>query len=133
MFTEHLQMLCVGHNHSCPTAVVLQLSHMTLCFSDVMRRHHSAQTAFREKCKAQIRRQLHIGESDIRLQRHGRQIHKLASVHLLVSKETTDKELEQMLDRDRLAVFVSHVSTDDITAASVMSSAANLSMWPPRR
>lgn len=50
--------------HSCPPAVVLQLSHMTLCFTDIMRRHHAAQTAFREKCKAQIRRQLHIGESE---------------------------------------------------------------------
>lgn len=36
---------------------------MTLCFTDIMRCHHAAQTAFREKCKAQIRRQLHIGES----------------------------------------------------------------------
>lgn len=37
---------------------------MTLCFTDIMRRHHAAQTAFREKCKAQIRRQLDIGELD---------------------------------------------------------------------
>uniref|UniRef100_H3BWJ2 t-SNARE coiled-coil homology domain-containing protein n=1 Tax=Tetraodon nigroviridis TaxID=99883 RepID=H3BWJ2_TETNG len=66
-----------------------QLSHMTLCFTDIMRRHHAAQTAFRDKCKAQIRRQLHV-----------------------VNKETTDEELEQMLDRGCLAVFVSHVRTD---------------------
>lgn len=45
-------------------AVILQLSHMTLCFTDIMRRHHATQTAFREKCKSQIRRQLHIGEFD---------------------------------------------------------------------
>lgn len=37
---------------------------MTLCFTDIMKRHHATQTAFREKCKAQIRRQLHIGELD---------------------------------------------------------------------
>lgn len=37
---------------------------MTLCFTDIMRRYHAAQTAFRQKCRAQIRRQLHIGESD---------------------------------------------------------------------
>lgn len=38
---------------------------MTLCFTDVMRRYYAAQTSFRHNCKAQIRRQLHIGESDI--------------------------------------------------------------------
>lgn len=43
-------------------ALVLQLGHMTLRFSDIMKRHHATQTAFREKCKAQIGRQLHIGE-----------------------------------------------------------------------
>lgn len=43
-------------------ALVLQLGHLTLCFADIMKRHHAAQTAFREKCKAQVRRQLHIGE-----------------------------------------------------------------------
>lgn len=63
--SQNFLSLCrCSHLHSCPTAVVLQLSHMTLCFSDIMRRHHAAQTAFRQKCKAQIRRQLQIGESD---------------------------------------------------------------------
>ncbi|XP_011618412.1 syntaxin-3-like [Takifugu rubripes] len=71
-----------------------QLGHMTLCFTDIMKRHHATQTAFREKCKAQIRRQLHI-----------------------VNEETTDEELEQMLDRDRLAVFMSHMSSSFSTEA----------------
>lgn len=35
-----------------------------------------------------------------------------------MNEELTDKELEQMLDHDRLAVFMSHVSTDDVTAAA---------------
>lgn len=50
-----------------------------------------------------------------------------------MNKETTDEELEQMLDRNRLAVFVSHVGIDEITAVAVMSSAAHLSLWPSHR
>lgn len=44
----------------CPSP--LQLAHLTRCFTDVMRRHHAAQMGFREKIKAQIQRQLKIGE-----------------------------------------------------------------------
>lgn len=40
-----------------------------------------------------------------------------------MNKETTDEELEQMLDRDRLAVFMSHVSPEDVAAAAVRSAA----------
>lgn len=48
---------------------------------------------------------------------------KLTCVHLPVDKETTEEELDQMLDADSLAVFVSHVGADDITSEAVMSSA----------
>lgn len=43
-----------------------------------------------------------------------------------MNKETTDEELEQMLDRDRLAVFMSHVSSEDaaVAAAAAVTSAA---------
>lgn len=40
-----------------------QVCHLTRWFADIMRRHHAAQVAFREKCKAHIQRQLEIGES----------------------------------------------------------------------
>lgn len=36
-----------------------------------------------------------------------------------MNRETTDQELEQMLDRDRLAVFMSHVSAEDVAVATV--------------
>lgn len=36
-----------------------------------------------------------------------------------MNKETTDQELEQMLDRDRLAVFISHVSSEDVQRRGV--------------
>ncbi|TMS13061.1 Syntaxin-3 [Larimichthys crocea] len=52
-----------------------------------MRGYHKAQISFREKCKAQIQRQLEI-----------------------VDKVTTDEELEEMLHRDNLAIFISDVS-----------------------
>lgn len=39
-----------------------QHSHLTRWFAEVMRSHHEAQISFREKCKAQIQRQLEIGE-----------------------------------------------------------------------
>lgn len=41
-------------------------------------------------------------------------------VLVLVDRETTDEELEQMLDRDRLAIFMSHVSTDEATPPAVL-------------
>lgn len=40
-----------------------QHSHLTRWFAEVMRGYHKAQVSFREKCKAQIQRQLEIGES----------------------------------------------------------------------
>ncbi|AWP15070.1 putative syntaxin-2-like isoform 2 [Scophthalmus maximus] len=48
-----------------------QHSHLTRWFAEVMRSYHNAQISFREKCKAQIQRQLEI-----------------------VDKSTTDEELE---------------------------------------
>lgn len=116
--------------HSRPPALAPQLSHMTLCFTDIIRRHHAAQTAFRQRSKALIGRQLHIGESGA--QDEGRHIRTRLSVHLLVDKEATDEELEQLLDRQSLSVFLSHVGSDDITAAAVMSWAANRSPRPPQ-
>ncbi|KAI3362047.1 hypothetical protein L3Q82_012389 [Scortum barcoo] len=61
-----------------------QHSHLTRWFAEVMRGHHKAQISFREKCKAQIQRQLEI-----------------------VDKVTTDQELEEMLHRDNLSIFIS--------------------------
>lgn len=66
-----------------------QLSHLTRWFSEVMRSFHKAQVSFREKCKAQIQRQLEI-----------------------VDKVTTDEELEEMLYRDNLALFISDIKCD---------------------
>ncbi|KAM6975418.1 syntaxin-2-like [Tautogolabrus adspersus] len=66
-----------------------QHSHLTRWFADVMRRYHRAQFSFREKCKAQIQRQLEI-----------------------VDKVTTDAELEEMLHRDNLAIFISDINSN---------------------
>ncbi|XP_013857866.1 syntaxin-2 [Austrofundulus limnaeus] len=66
-----------------------QHSHLTRWFADVMRDHHRAQGSFREKCKAKIQRQLEI-----------------------VDKVTTDEELEEMLLRDNLAIFISDMNSD---------------------
>ncbi|KAM9338648.1 syntaxin-2-like [Symphorus nematophorus] len=64
-----------------------QHSHLTRWFAEVMRGYHKAQISFREKCKAQIQRQLEI-----------------------VDKVTTDEELEEMLHRDSLAIFISDIN-----------------------
>lgn len=97
---------------------------MTLRFTDIMRRHHATQTAFREKCKAQIGRQLLIGEATASTwSRPGSEPANAANV--AVNQEPTDEELEQMLDRHRLAVFMSHVSTEDVAAATVTPAAGN--------
>lgn len=66
-----------------------QHSHLTRWFSEVMKNYHQAQISFREKCKAQIQRQLEI-----------------------VDKITTDDELEDMLQRDNLAIFISNIHSD---------------------
>uniref|UniRef100_A0A3P8RR16 t-SNARE coiled-coil homology domain-containing protein n=1 Tax=Amphiprion percula TaxID=161767 RepID=A0A3P8RR16_AMPPE len=65
-----------------------QHSHLTRWFAEVMRGYHEAQISFREKCKAQIQRQLEI-----------------------VDKVTTDEELEEMLHRDNLAIFISDINS----------------------
>ncbi|XP_045922988.1 syntaxin-2-like [Micropterus dolomieu] len=64
-----------------------QHSHLTRWFAEVMRGYHKAQITVREKCKAQIQRQLEI-----------------------VDKVTTDEELEEMLHRDNLSIFISDVN-----------------------
>lgn len=66
-----------------------QYSHLTRWFSEVMRSYHKTQVSFREKCKAQIQRQLEI-----------------------VDKMTTDEELEEMLYRDDLTLFISDIKCD---------------------
>ncbi|XP_037835449.1 syntaxin-2-like isoform X2 [Kryptolebias marmoratus] len=66
-----------------------QHSHLTRLFAEVMRGHHKAQVSFREKCKAKIQRQLEI-----------------------VDKMPTDEELEEMLQRDNLAIFISDINSD---------------------
>ncbi|KAM4532612.1 syntaxin-2-like [Fundulus diaphanus] len=66
-----------------------QHSHLTRWFSEVMKNHHEVQIFFREKCKAQIRRQLEI-----------------------VDKVTTDGELEDMLQSDNIAIFISNIQSD---------------------
>ncbi|XP_027882122.1 syntaxin-2-like isoform X1 [Xiphophorus couchianus] len=66
-----------------------QHSHLTRWFSEVMKSYHKIQISFREKCKAQIQRHLEI-----------------------VDKVTTDDELEDMLQRDNLAIFVSNIHFD---------------------
>ncbi|XP_015240110.1 PREDICTED: syntaxin-2-like isoform X1 [Cyprinodon variegatus] len=66
-----------------------QHSHLTRWFSDVMKNYHNIQVSFREKCKAQIQRQLEI-----------------------VDKVTTDDDLEDLLQRDNLAIFISNIHSD---------------------
>ncbi|XP_028273871.1 syntaxin-2-like [Parambassis ranga] len=75
-----------------------QHSHLTRWFSEVMRRYHKAQTSFREKCKAQIQRQLEI-----------------------VNKVTTDEELEEMLHRDNLAIFISDINSDNQISSQALT------------
>ncbi|XP_068430593.1 syntaxin-2-like [Clinocottus analis] len=69
-----------------------QHSHLTRCFAEVMRGYHKAQISFRDKCKAQIQRQLEI-----------------------VDKVTTDEELEEMLHRDNLTIFISNINSDALS------------------
>ncbi|XP_042365276.1 syntaxin-2-like [Plectropomus leopardus] len=75
-----------------------QHSHLTRCFAEVMRGHHKAQVSFREKCKAQIQRQLEI-----------------------VNKVTTDEELEEMLHRDNLSIFISDINSDTRISSQALS------------
>lgn len=85
----------IPRGESCHGVSVLQRiyrnqhSHLTRCFVEVMRSYYKAQTDFRDKCKAQIQRQLQI-----------------------VDKVTTDEELEGMLNCDRLAIFISGIKCE---------------------
>ncbi|XP_060916969.1 syntaxin-2-like isoform X1 [Labrus mixtus] len=75
-----------------------QHSHLTRWFADVMRRYHRAQISFREKCKARIQRQLEI-----------------------VDKVTTDAELEDMLHRDNLTIFISNINSNRQVSSEALS------------
>ncbi|KAK2818988.1 hypothetical protein Q5P01_024549 [Channa striata] len=75
-----------------------QHSHLTRWFAEVMRGHHKAQITFREKCKAQILRQLEI-----------------------VDKVTSDEELEEMLHRDNIAIFISDINCDTRISSQALS------------
>lgn len=75
-----------------------QHSHLTRRFSEVMRDYHKTQISFREKCKAQIQRQLEI-----------------------VDKVTTDEELEEMLNCDNLTIFISDIKSDARTSRQALS------------
>ncbi|KAG8010806.1 Syntaxin-2 [Nibea albiflora] len=75
-----------------------QHSHLTRWFAEVMRGYHKAQISFREKCKAQIQRQLEI-----------------------VDKVTTDEELEEMLHRDNLAIFISDINSGARISSQALS------------
>ncbi|XP_037547727.1 syntaxin-2 isoform X2 [Nematolebias whitei] len=75
-----------------------QHSHLTRWFAEVMRGHHKAQVSFREKCKAKIQRQLEI-----------------------VDKVTTDDELEEMLQRDNLTIFISDITSDTRVSSQALT------------
>ncbi|XP_054896664.1 syntaxin-2-like isoform X2 [Poeciliopsis prolifica] len=77
-------------NHSVIYRIQMnQHSHLTRWFSEVMKSYHEIQISFREKCKAQIQKQLEI-----------------------VNKVTPDDELEDMLQRDNLGIFISNIPSD---------------------
>ncbi|KAM9734710.1 syntaxin-2-like isoform 2-T3 [Menidia menidia] len=89
-----MQKSCSVEYNSSSTSVIHRIqrnqhSHLTRWFAEVMRGYHKAQISFREKCKAQIQRQL-----------------------VIVDKEVTDEELEEMLRCDNLAIFISEVNSD---------------------
>lgn len=75
-----------------------QHSHLTRCFVEVMRRYYQAQTDFRDKCKAQIQRQLEI-----------------------VDKVTTDEELDEMLNCDSLTIFISDMKCDSRLSSQALN------------
>lgn len=75
-----------------------QHSHLTRCFVEVMRSYYRMQTDFRDKCKAQIQRQLEI-----------------------VDKVTTDEELEEMLNDDSLSIFISDMKCDSRLSSQALS------------
>lgn len=75
-----------------------QHSHLTRCFVDVMRSYYRVQTDFREKCKAQIQRQLEI-----------------------VDQVTTDEDLEEMLNCDSLSIFISGMKSDSRLSSQALN------------
>ncbi|XP_074546625.1 syntaxin-2-like isoform X2 [Halichoeres trimaculatus] len=75
-----------------------QISHLTRWFADVIRGYHKAQICFKEKCKAKIQRQLEI-----------------------VNKRTTDEELEEMLHRDNLTIFISDINSNAQVSSQALS------------
>ncbi|XP_034565434.1 syntaxin-2-like isoform X2 [Notolabrus celidotus] len=75
-----------------------QHSHLTRWFADVMRGYHKAQIGFRDKCKAQIQRQLEI-----------------------VNRVTTDDELEEMLHRENLTIFISDINSNARISSQALS------------
>ncbi|XP_008323114.1 syntaxin-2-like [Cynoglossus semilaevis] len=83
--------LSLEHNGKNPSVIQRieknQHSHLTRWFAEVMRGYHSSQMTFRDKCKAQIQRQLEI-----------------------VDRVTTDEELEKMLHRNSLTIFIADIS-----------------------
>ncbi|XP_053700526.1 syntaxin-2-like isoform X2 [Synchiropus splendidus] len=93
--------LAGGHNHTESVIQRIQSnqhSHLTRWFSDVMRNYHKAQIDFRDKCKAQIQRQLEI-----------------------VEKVTTDEELEEMLNCEKLSIFIADINSDAHTCRQALS------------
>lgn len=75
-----------------------QHSYLTRWFAEVMKGYHEAQISFREKCKAKIQRQLEI-----------------------VNKSTTGKELEEMLERDNLVIFISDLTSDSQISSQALT------------
>ncbi|KAM3600525.1 uncharacterized protein V6R79_024649 [Siganus canaliculatus] len=75
-----------------------QHAHLMRWFAETMRGYHKAQVSFREKCKAQIQRQLEI-----------------------VDKATTDEDLEEMLHRDNLTIFISDMNSDNRISSQALS------------
>ncbi|XP_034048545.1 syntaxin-2-like [Thalassophryne amazonica] len=74
-----------------------QHSHLTRWFGEVMKCYHNSQISFREKCKAQIQKQLEI-----------------------VNQKPTDEELEEMLHCDNPAIFTSDICPNSrITEAAL--------------
>ncbi|KAL6097116.1 stx2 [Pungitius sinensis] len=75
-----------------------QHSDLTRGFAEVLRGYHAAQISFREKCKAQIQRQLEI-----------------------VDKVTTDEEMEEMLRCDNPSIFISDINSGALISSQALS------------
>uniref|UniRef100_A0A087XNX6 t-SNARE coiled-coil homology domain-containing protein n=1 Tax=Poecilia formosa TaxID=48698 RepID=A0A087XNX6_POEFO len=98
-----MQKNCPSEDNRTNNSVIYRIqrnqhSHLTRWFSEVMKSYHKIQISFREKCKAQIQRQLEI-----------------------VDKVTTDDELEDMLQRDNLAIFITNIHSDAQLSSRALS------------